>query len=78
MTFSFDGGPWDSLDDPVITLSTLNQYEARTIHDEILCSLDPTSTTDFVQSANDAQQCWDDLRVLRSSEPLLGGCRASS
>jgi len=62
VTFSFDGGPWDSLDDPVVTLSTLNEYEARTMHDEILCSFDPTSTTDFVQSANDAQQCWDDLR----------------
>ena len=23
-------------------------------------------------------ECWDDLRVLRSSEPLLGGCRANS
>ncbi len=62
VTFSVNGGPWDSLDDPVITLSTMNEYEARTMHDAILCSLDPTSTTDFVQSAKDAQQNWDDLR----------------
>jgi membrane protease YdiL (CAAX protease family) len=62
VTFSVDGGPWDSLDDPVVTLSTLNEYEARTMHDEILCSLDPISTTDFGQSAKDAQQNWDDLR----------------
>ena len=62
VTFSLDGGPWDSLDDPVVTLSTLNEYEARTMHDEILCSLDPISTTDFGQSAKDAQQNWDDLR----------------
>ena len=62
VTFSVDGGPWDSLDDPVITLSTMNEYEARSMHDEILVSLDPTSTPDFAQSANDAQQNWDDLR----------------
>ena len=62
VSISVDGGPWDSLDDPVVTLSTMNEYEARTMHDEILLSLDPTSSRDFVQSAKDAQQNWDDLR----------------
>ena len=62
VSFSVDGGPWDSLDDPVVTLSTLNAYEARAMHDEILVSLDSASTQDFAQSSKDARQNWDDLR----------------
>ncbi len=64
--FSFDGGPWDSLDDPVITLSALNDFEARSMHDDFLQSIDLTSTaidrSDFDYSAEEAKQNWNDLR----------------
>ncbi|MDA1261780.1 MAG: hypothetical protein O3B75_02665 [Planctomycetota bacterium] len=66
VTFSFDGGPWDSLDDPVITLSALNDFEARSMHDDFLQSIDLTSTaidrSDFDYSAEEAKQNWNDLR----------------
>ncbi len=62
VTFSVDGGPWDSLDDPVGTLSTMNEFEARVMHDEFLVSLDSASTPDFAQSSQYALQDWNNLR----------------
>ncbi len=62
VTLSIDGGPWDTLEDPVVTLSTMNEYEARTLRDGLLIALDPMDSVDIAQSAEDVRQNWDDLR----------------
>ncbi len=62
LSFSLSGGPWDALEDPVLTLSTINEYEARSMRDTSVSVLDPLTEIDFAKSAKVARQDWDNLR----------------